>query len=80
MALKVHMMGPNSKKFPFKPEGSWFIKLDNKTHCMLQDRVIREHISLEDALLKTLREGIELLKRDHQHATKEYVDFSKESN
>lgn len=64
MSLKVHMMGPRSDKFPYKSEGSWFIKLDNKTHRMLQDRVIEEHISLEDALLKTLIEGIELMKKD----------------
>jgi hypothetical protein len=74
MALKVHMMGPNSNKFPFKPEGSWFIKLDNKTHCMLKDRVIREHISLEDALLKTLTEGIELMKQDRQEKSKDLED------
>jgi phenylacetate-coenzyme A ligase PaaK-like adenylate-forming protein len=61
MSLKVHMMGPRSDKFPFKPQGSWFIKLDNKVHSMLQDRMIEEHISLEDALLKTVMEGAEIM-------------------
>jgi hypothetical protein len=74
MALKVHLMGPRSAKFPYKAEGSWFIKLDNKTHCMLKDRVIREHISLEDALLKTIREGIELVKQDKQEKSKDLED------
>jgi hypothetical protein len=74
MALKVHMMGPRSAKFPYKAEGSWFIKLDNEIHCMLQDRVIREHISLEDALLKTLIEGIELMEKDKQEKSKDLED------
>lgn len=71
MSLKVHMMGPNSKKFPFKPEGSWFFKLDNKTHRMLQDRMIEENISLEDALLKTIMEGAEIMmaKWREEHGT-----------
>ncbi|MCI4438025.1 MAG: hypothetical protein JHC33_14560 [Ignisphaera sp.] len=74
MTLKVHMMGPRSATFPFKPEGSWFVKLDNRTHCMLKDRVIREHISLEDALLKTIMEGIELMKQDMQETSKDLED------
>ena len=61
MALKVHMMGPRDTKFPYKAQGSWFMKLDNKTHAMLQDRMIEEHISLEDALLKTIMEGAEIM-------------------
>ena len=59
MSLKVHMMGPRSTTFPYKTEGSWFIKLDNKTHEYLQNRMIEKGESLDEALLGALLEGIE---------------------
>jgi hypothetical protein len=65
------MMGPRDTKFPYKAQGSWFMKLGNKTHAMLQDRMVAEHISLEDALLKTIMEGAEIMmaKWREEHGT-----------
>jgi hypothetical protein len=58
------MMGPNSKKFPFKPEGSWFFRLDNKIHNYLKQRCAENGETLEEALLATVMEGIEMMKQD----------------
>jgi hypothetical protein len=69
MALKVHMMGPNSDKFPFKPQGSWFFKLDNKTHDYLKQRCKENGETLEQALLATVMEGVDLVKKDRENAT-----------
>jgi hypothetical protein len=41
---------------------------------MLKDRVINEHISLEDALLKSIMEGIELVKQDRQEKSEDLED------
>jgi hypothetical protein len=64
MSLKVHMLGPRDDKFPYKAQGSWYVKLDNKTHSYLQDRMIENGETLEEALLNTIMEGIELMKKD----------------
>ena len=66
MGLKVHMMGPRSAKFPYKAEGSWFIKLDNKTHGYLQERMIETGESLDEALLGALMEGIAIMKKEQE--------------
>ena len=69
MALKVHMMGPNDTKFPYKPLGSWFFKLDNKTHNYLKQRCVEKGETLEEALLATVMEGVELVKKDREHGS-----------
>lgn len=74
MTLKVHMMGPRSAKFPYKAQGSWFIKLDNKTHGYLQDRMIENGESLEEALLGALMEGVERMKEDLNEKAIEGMD------
>ena len=65
MALKVHMMGPRSNKFPFKAQGSWYVKLDNKIHQLLLTRMCKENLNLEDALLRTLMDGIKIMTEKH---------------
>lgn len=66
MTLKVHMMGPRDTKFPFKAQGSWFIKLDSKVHGYLQERMIETGESIEDALLGALMEGIAIMKKEQE--------------
>lgn len=70
MALKVHLMGPRSDKFPYKSEGSWFIKIDNKIHQMLLDRCSEKGETLEEALLSAIVEGAELMRKDWDEANK----------
>ena len=71
MSLKVHMMGPRDDKFPFKAKGSWFMKLDSTTHGYLQDRMIEKNETLEEALLNSIMEGAELMKKkwDEEHGS-----------
>ena len=66
MALKVHMMGPRDTKFPYKAQGSWFMKLDNKTHNYLKQRCVEKGETLEEALLATVIEGVEMLEKGHK--------------
>ena len=66
MTLKVHMMGPRSAKFPFKAEGSWFIKLDSKIHGYLQDRMIETGETIDEALLGAIMEGIAITKKEQE--------------
>ena len=68
MSLKVHMMGPRDTKFPYKAQGSWFIKLNNMTHSYLQDRMIEKNETLEEALLGALTEGMNIMLKEKNNA------------
>ena len=66
MALKIHIMGPRSNKFPYKAVDSFFIKLNNKTHNYILNESISSNLSIEDTILSLLKEGIELMKKERE--------------
>lgn len=65
MSLKVHLLGPRSNKFPYKSEISCFIKINSTVQSMLEDKMAEEHLTLEEALLKALSEGANIIMKEH---------------